>query len=184
MSDLEIVSQCQKWDSSNFWLLYDKYIEKIHNFIYYKTYDRTIAEDITSDTFFKILDKINSIDVSWKHTFNSFIYKVAYNNLLDFYKSRKETVDIEEVYDLWIEENIWKNIDDKDKIKEVFSFIKWLKKEHRDILVMRLWENLSYKEIAEITWKSIDNCKKIFSRNMKNINWNITAALLILLFII
>jgi len=69
-------------------------------------------------------------------------------------------------------------------LKEVFLYIKDLKKEHRDILIMRLWDNLSYKEISEITWKNVDNCKKIFSRNMKNINWNITMTIFILLFMI
>lgn len=184
MNDLEIIERCQKWDSSDFGILYDKYIDKIYNFIYLKTYDKEVSEDLTSDTFFKVLNKIDLIDTSWEYSFNSWIYKIAYNNIIDFYKSKKEELNIEDICDIWKSEDIWKQIDDKEKLKEVFEYIKWLKQEHRDILVMRLWENLSYKEIAEITWKSVDNCKKIFSRNMKNLNENITMTLLILLFII
>jgi len=184
MNDLEIIVWCQKWDFTNFWVLYDKYIEKIYNFIYLKTYDKEVSEDLTSDTFYKLLNKIDLIDTSWKHSFNSWIYKIAYNNIIDFYRTKKEELNIDNLYDLWVDEDIWKKIDDKEKIKEVFNYINWLKKEHRDILVMRLWDNLSYKEIAEITWKSVDNCKKIFSRNMKTLNSNITMTLLILLFMI
>jgi DNA-directed RNA polymerase specialized sigma24 family protein len=44
---------------------------------------------------------------------------------------------------------------------------------------MRIWNDLSYKEIAEITGKSVDNCKKIVSRVLKNVNANL-AVLLIL----
>jgi len=58
MNDLEIINECQKWNFNNFSILYDKYIDKIYNFIYLKTYDKDIAEDLTSDTFFKILKKI------------------------------------------------------------------------------------------------------------------------------
>ena len=131
MNDLEIINECQKWNFNNFSILYDKYIDKIYNFIYLKTYDKDIAEDLSSDTFFKILNKINLIDVSWKYTFNSWIYKIAFNNIADFYKWKKETLNIDEIYDLWINEDIWKKIDDKEKLKEVFLYIKDLKKEHR-----------------------------------------------------
>lgn len=184
MDDLEIIKSCQKWNSANFWLLYDKYIDKIYNFIYLKTYDKQISEDLTSDTFFKVLNKIDLINISWDYNFNSWIYKVAYNNVIDFYKTKKEELNIEDIYNLSKEENIWNDIDNKDKLKEVFKYINSLKQEHRDILVMRLWDNLSYKEISEITWKSVDNCKQIFSRNIKKVNENITMTLLILLFII
>lgn len=184
MNDLEIIKKCQEWDSGDFGILYDRYIDKIYNFIYLKTYDKEVSEDLTSDTFFKVLNKIDLIDTSWEYTFNSWIFKIAYNNVIDFYKTKKEELNIEDLYDLWTHDDIWKSIDDKDKVKEVFEYIKGLKQEHRDILIMRLWENLSYKEISEITWKSVDNCKQIFSRNMKNINTDIATILLILLFII
>lgn len=184
MNDLEIIKRCQKWDSRDFWILYDKYIDKIYNFIYLKTYDKWVAEDLTSDTFLKLLKKIDLIDTSWKFSFNSWIYKIAYNNVIDFYRTKKEESNIEDIYDFWMDYDLWKQIDDKQKIKEVFEYIKWLKQNHRDILIMRLWENLSYKEISEITGKSVDNCKKIFSRDMKKLNENITMTLLILLFII
>jgi DNA-directed RNA polymerase specialized sigma24 family protein len=44
-----------------------------------------------------------------------------------------------------------KDIDDKDKLREVFDHIKKLKKEHRDVFLYRIWDDLSYKEISEIT---------------------------------
>jgi DNA-directed RNA polymerase specialized sigma24 family protein len=50
-------------------------------------------------------------------------------------------------------------------------------------LILRIWEDLSYKEIAEITWKTEDNCKKIVSRNLKNIAANFIIFLFILFLI-
>jgi DNA-directed RNA polymerase specialized sigma24 family protein len=47
--------------------------------------------------------------------------------------------------------------------------------------MLRIWEDLSYKEIADITWKSLDNCKKIVSRSLKNIQANFILLLLIIL---
>jgi len=183
MEDLDIIKNCKNNDFSDFWELYDKYIDKIYNFIYLKVYNREIAEDITSDVFYKLLEKVTSIDTSWKYTFSSWIYKVAYNKVIDFYRTKKDELDIDELYDIWVEENIWKKIDDKDKLKEVFNYINALKPEHKEVLIMRLWDNLSYAEISEITWKSVDNCKQIFSRNIKKINTDLTTLLLILLFL-
>lgn len=183
MNELDIIKKIQSWDNSLFWELYDLYVDKIYNFIYLKTYDSWIAEDLTSETFFKALEKIDSfrsIDWAW---FSSWIYRIAYNKVIDHYKAKKEELSLDNIFDLWEENNFWKSIDDKDKIKEVFEFINWLNREHKEIIIMRLWDNLSYKEIAEITGKNVDNCKKIFSRNMKKINENITLVLLILLFI-
>jgi RNA polymerase sigma-70 factor, ECF subfamily len=78
--------------------LYDKYIDKIYSFIYLKTHNKVVSEDLTSDTFFKLLNKINLIDISGKFTFNSWIYKIAYNNIIDFYKSKKEELNIDDMY--------------------------------------------------------------------------------------
>ena len=43
------------------------------------------------------------------------------------------------------------NVDNKDKLKKIFEYVKTLKEEHRNIFLYRIWEDLSYKEIAEIT---------------------------------
>ncbi len=42
------------------------------------------------------------------------------------------------------------DIDNKDKLKEVFKYLETIKKEHRDILVYRIWDDLSYKEISVV----------------------------------
>ncbi len=179
----EIIKKAQGWDSEAFGEIYDKYIDKIYSFIYLKTYDKQIAEDLTSEVFFKLLNNISKYkQQSWAQ-FSSWLYKIAYNRVVDYYKSKKQELSIESILELGDENNMTDEIYNKDKVKEVYDFINTLKPEHKQIIIMRLWDNLSYKEISQITWKSIDNCKKIFSRNCKKINENITLSILILLFI-
>jgi len=183
MTELQLIEEAQKWNNESFWKIYDLYIEKIYNFIYLKTYDKSIAEDLTSEVFFKAFEKINQYKSQQWAQFSSWLYKIAYNKIVDYYKSKKEEVQIDNVFDLSDDSDLLSDIDNKTKVKEVYDFINTLKAEHKEIIIMRLWDNLSYKEISEITWKSVDNCKKIFSRNLKVINENITLAILILLFI-
>jgi DNA-directed RNA polymerase specialized sigma24 family protein len=99
----------------------------------------------------------------------------------DFYKTKKDEINIDEIFNLWIENNFWDNIDDKNKLEEVIDFLKSLKVEKREILIMRIWNDLSYKEISEITWKSVDNCKKITSRVLKDINTNLAIFILLII---
>ena len=182
MDEAELINLYKSWDNKAFWIIYDKYVDKVYDFIYFKTYDKFIAEDLTSDTFFKMLKWLKKFDTS-KDTYNlkSWILKIAYNNVIDYYRSKKEKIWLDDILEKWFENNIWEEIDNKTKIKEVLEYLNWLEKIHREILVMRIWDNLSYAEISEITWKSQDNCKKIVSRTLLKVNSNITLLLLLLI---
>lgn len=182
MDEIKIIELFKSWDKQVFWIIYDKYIEKVYQFIYFKTYDEQIAQDLTSITFFKALKALKKFDTKKDNTcLKSWLLKIAYNNIIDYYKKKKEEVWLDDILELWNENNYSQDIDNKEKLKEILVYISWLKKEHREILTMRIWEDLSYKEISKITWKSEDNCKKIVSRTLIKINSNISLLLLILL---
>jgi RNA polymerase sigma-70 factor, ECF subfamily len=62
-----------------------------------KTYDKELSEDLTSQTFFKALDKINSFKNEKDSNFRAWLYKIAYNLIIDNYKGKKENVDLSEI---------------------------------------------------------------------------------------
>lgn len=169
MSDLEMVSLCQKSKIDNFSFLYEKYIDEIYKFVYLKTYDKELTEDLTSQTFLKALDKIHTFKVTPDANFRAWLYRIAYNLVVDNYKQLKETIDLSEVLECGYSYDFAQDVDNKDKLKEVMDFFETLKPKHKEILIMRLWDDLSFKEISEITGESLDNCKKIVSRTLSNI---------------
>ncbi len=59
-------------------------------------------------------------------------------------------------------------------LEGVLTYLDTLPKEQKSIIIMRVWDDLSYKEIAEITGKSVDACKKMVSRIMAQIAANVT----------
>lgn len=182
MDEIILINLYRSWDSQAFWILYDKYIDKVYDFIYFKTYDKFIAEDLTSDTFFKVLKWLKKFDTSKENSsLKSWILKIAYNNVIDYYRTRKEELWLDDIVEKWIENNIWDEIDNKAKLKEVLDYLNCLEQAHREILIMRIWDNLSYNEISQITGKSQDNCKKIVSRTLLKVNGNITLLLILLL---
>ena len=184
MEDKQIVLACQSWDLAKFWELYDKYINKIYKFIYLKTSSQQTAEDITSEVFIKAMNSIWNFDTQKDNfSFQSWIYTIAQNKVIDFYRTNKQTADIEECYDLGQYTDFASKVDNNDKLNEVKEYLNTLKSEQKEIIILRIWEDLSYKEIAEITWKTEDNCKKIVSRNLKNISANFIIFLFILFLI-
>ncbi len=181
MTEQELINLCQKWQIEYFWELYEKYIDQIYKFIYLKTYDKELTEDLTSQTFLKSLDKIWTFKLWENSNFKAWIYRIAYNLIIDNYKSKKETLNLQEFLEIWYSEDFWKNLDNKEKLKEIFAYFDTLKAPHRKILLMRLWDDLSYKEISEITWESVDNCKKVVSRTLAKIPTTYMSLLFILL---
>lgn len=181
MNDLELIKNYLSWDKKSFDIIYEKYVDKIYRFIYLKTTNIEVSQDIVSEVFLSVLNNLDTFSLSKNSNFNSWIYKIAYNKIIDFYKKneKQKTFEIWDYLDIWFEENLNKNIEDKDKLIEIFNYLKTIKSEHREILIYRIWENLSFKEISEITWMSLNNCKKISSRVLKTIN----EKFIILLFI-
>ena len=182
MTDIQLIEQYKTWDTHAFGLIYEKYIDQIYKFVYFKVSSKDIAEDIVSESFIKGLNSLEKFVPKTESSLKSWLYTIAYNNVKDYYRTKKEEIDIEEVFNICTKECFWENLDNKEKLKEVIDFLATLKEEQREILIMRIWNDLSYKEISEITGKSVDNCKKIVSRVLKNVNTNL-ASLIILMMI-
>jgi len=104
-NEKDIIVSCQQGDLEKFSWLYDKYIKKIYDFIYFKTTHKETAEDLTSQTFFKALEKIKTFN-SDKGTFSAWLYQIARNTVIDHYRTMKKTVDIDDVWDMAEDQDI------------------------------------------------------------------------------
>lgn len=179
--DLKLVKDCQNGNTESFSLLYDKYIKKIFDFVYFKTHHKETAEDIVSQTFLKALENIDKFD-SQKGHFISWIYQIARNNVIDHYRSQKFTEDIEDAFDLSDKTDIEKDTDIKLKLENVKKYLQRLTAQEREIVLLKLWQDLPHKEIAQITGKTEQNSKVIFSRALKKIQRNVLLTVLLLFF--
>lgn len=163
--------------------LYEQYVDKIYKFIYFKTHHKETAEDLTSQTFFKALEKIGDYD-SKKGQFSSWLYRIAQNTVVDYYRSRKETVDISDVWDLTAKGDIVRDSEFREQLEKIAKYLAEFSGEQREIIVMRVWDELSYKEIAEIVGKNESNCKMIFSRAINKLRKEEIFALVVLMTLI
>lgn len=132
--------------------IYIQYSDKIYRFLYVHLQDAYLSEDLVSEVFIKAWK-------NWKNFKPDFIqawlYKIANNTLIDFYRSKKEKkkVSIEDYaeseelsYDREFIEEIHKN----EEIKKLNKAIESLPKKLKDVAILRFIENLSAKEAGKI----------------------------------
>lgn len=182
-NELIVIQSCQQGDLQAFSVLYDAYVGKIYNFIYFRTHHKETAEDLTQITFTKAIANIKSFNAD-VGTFSAWIHRIARNNVIDHYRTFKFTSDILDAFDLSTNQNIERDVDTVMKLEKVKDYLSKLSSDQRDIVIMRVWDNLSYREISQIIGKSEAACKVSFSRIMHKMQQDSAfAAALILIFL-
>lgn len=165
--------------------LYDTHVSKIYRFLYHKTFDVTISEDLTQETFFKALRKIDSFHGETEEEFSSWLYTIAYHVAIDHFRHNSDENSLDESSEIAAESyDLGQHIDQKVKLTSVMDYLNTLKADQKELVIMRIWDDLSYAEISAITGKSVDACKKAISRLLIQIQSNVVSiALMIQIFI-
>lgn len=149
---------------------YDTYSEAILRHIYFRVSDRNVAEDLTQETFFKAWRHIASSKGVEIKSFKAFFYKIANNLIIDHYRQKpRATISLENIpekemaYEAEQEKEAERAIE-KGVIERHLSE---LKDEYRQILLYRYVDDLSIKEIGDITGKSPNNIGVMIHRAIK-----------------
>lgn len=181
--DVTVVSESKKnLNKARFAKIYDANIDKIYRFIYYKTYHKETAEDLTSQTFLKALEKFHLFNPE-KGSISSWLYQIARNLVTDHYRSLRHTVDIDDVWDLKDEQNVELDMENKEQLKELREVLRKLPADQRDILILRVWLDFSYSDIAQVLGKTEGACKMMFFRLISRLRKELSVAALLLLFL-
>jgi len=170
-------------DEESFAQIYDTFITVIYQFIYYKTYHRETAEDLTSQTFLKALEKLHRFNPQ-KGSMATWLYQIARNLVIDHYRTKKHTLSIHDIWDLAGTHNVEIDLENKEQLQMVQAVLKALPMNQRDIIIMRVWQELPYKEIAEIMGKSEASCKMLFSRTIAYLRENMSIAVVLLIYLL
>jgi RNA polymerase sigma-70 factor (ECF subfamily) len=178
LTEQEAILKIAAGNTEAFGTIYDLYIEKIYRFVYYRTHHKQTAEDLTSVVFTKAFDKFSSFDK--KANFATWLFRIARNTVIDHYRTKKSVSDIEEAFDLSDSTNISRDYELKEKLDHVKKYLSELAEEQRDLVIMRLWDGLSYAEIAAITGKTEANLRVNFSRVVGRMQKEMVLILILL----
>ena len=168
--EIDLILQLQQWDLDSFTPLYERYFQKIYSFALIKAdWNTQIAEDATATTFMKAFENINKFSAEKEgSSFAARIYNIAYHSLLDILR-RKESDSIDD------ENNISDDSDYVDyfqkhvQTEQILAYLEQLWSDKKDLFILRIRDNLSYEEIAEVLWKRSSTCRKDFSKLVKKV---------------
>lgn len=176
-TEFVLISDCQKGNTEAFAELYDIYVQKIYSFIFHKVLHTETAEDLTSDTFLKALEKINTFNPQ-KAGFSTWLFQIARNTVIDHYRTYKSESDIDDVWDLASSDDVLSQTDARITYEKLQAHLKKFSSQEREILMMRFWQDMSYADIAAALGKTEASVKMAASRAVKKLKQEFLLFLL------
>jgi len=157
-------------DPAAFGKLYSRYVEKIYNYIFYRTGSAKDAEDLTGKVFFKAMSNIKN----YKHMglpFSAWLYRIAHNLVANYHRdrSRKTEVSLDHVpgeilpqAELQPEPHVVRN----QEVENLLVFIHELADNRQELLILKFVDQLSNIEIGKIMRKSEGAIKSLYHRTL------------------
>ncbi|HZH68240.1 MAG TPA: sigma-70 family RNA polymerase sigma factor, partial [Chitinophagales bacterium] len=163
ITDQELVKQYMEGDIESLNILIHKHKDRVYTSILFLVKDNYLAEDIFQDTFIKVIDSLKAGNYKEEGKFLPWVLRISHNLCIDYFRKLKRKpiiVDSEgnEIIETlgYSETSLEKNqLKKKDELS-IRKLIKQLSMEQREVLVLRLYAELSFKEIAELTGVSIN----------------------------
>lgn len=159
-----VLVEAAKRDPAAFGQLYDNYFSKIYSYIYRRTNDRQVAEDLTSEAFMKALANIKTYTYTGQ-PFRAWLYRIAANVVADHYRARRVLSPLDEglqVPDSRLSpEDAALRIDDEQRVARA---IRSLSRDQQDVVMLRFHGGLRLKEIAQVIGKTEGAVKALMFR--------------------
>jgi RNA polymerase sigma-70 factor (ECF subfamily) len=181
--DSLLVNDYISGDEKSLEILINRHNQRISSFIYSKVLDRDVTEDIFQDTFIKVIKTLKKGNYSEEGKFLPWVMRIAHNLIIDHFRKNKRMPKFEGSDDF----NIFSVIGDdklnaekqiiKDQIdSDLGLLIEELPDDQKEVLLMRIYKDMSFKEISENTGVSINtalgrmryaliNLRKIIDKN-------------------
>lgn len=164
MKDHELVEQFILGKNQAIEVLINRHKNRVYTYIYLIVKDKQLAEDIFQDTFIKVIRSLKSGRYQEKGIFASWVVRIAHNLVIDFFRKEKNqktySNDQNEV-DLFNSQKFAEDTKEEEMIKEqiygeVRELVNLLPNDQREVIVLRHYSGLSFKEIADQTNVSIN----------------------------
>lgn len=149
----KLAVKAQSGDSEAFAQIYDELVKPVYRYIFYRV-DDAIAEDLTEETFFKAWQNLKQYKKG-KHPFSSWVFKIAHNLVVDYYRKNRTTEEIDErMADPQQTSNPAYQADIKLTQIRLRKVIRRLPENYQQVIILKYINELDNKEIASVIGKS------------------------------
>jgi RNA polymerase sigma-70 factor (ECF subfamily) len=167
----DLVERARDGDTAAFGALYDRYVDTVYRFLYYRVGNRQLAEDLTSETFLRALRRIGT--VTWQgRDLGAWLVTIARNLTADHFKSSRFRLEVATA-----------DMRDADRLTDgpegevldaltnatLFGAVKKLNAEQQECIVLRFIQGMSVSETAEIMGKNDGAIKALQYRAVRSL---------------
>ncbi|MCS6858814.1 MAG: RNA polymerase sigma factor [Abditibacteriales bacterium] len=157
-SDEELMARVVKGDTQALGVLFERYQQPLFGFLYRLLNDRTAAEDLLQDTFFRIYDRRRTYQLGMK--FSTWMFTIAKNLTADYFKhSARREMPVSQMATDDDEKEVEHFIDPSDVVEDwqkaelvhaVRRAVHSLPEDQRTVIILREYQGLSYRDIAAV----------------------------------
>ena len=168
LSDETIMDRVKQGHLPELSVLFERYHVKLYNYFLKLTFDKTISQDLTQNLFYRIL-KYRTTYKS-EHSFKSWIYQMARNVHIDYFKQQKRTINCIQNVENY-DNNIIENNDGfcEDEYVRLDKALMKLQPTQLEILVLSRYQGLNYEEISKINNLTVAAIKVQVHRAIKQL---------------
>ncbi len=166
-SDLDLVARV-KTDPTAFGQLYERYVSRIYNYVYYRTGNHHDAEDLTSRVFYRALMHVDDY-VDRGVPFSAWLYRIAHNLVANWHRdhARRPLLDLESAQLVgeanerpeWVAEQ-------SERRRQLLAVIRRLPEERQELLILKFVEQLSNAEVGQIMGRTEGAIKSLYHRTL------------------
>lgn len=146
-------------------ILYNRYFSRVYSFAIRLSCNESIAREITQQTFFKALEKSETLNDD-ANVF-SWLCQIAKNTYIDYLRKEKRIVSLENIQDIIDERSLEKEYCEKEHILKIHEQLNKLKEPYKEIFMLRVFGELSYREIGN-TFSKTENWARVTYFRAKN----------------
>ena len=166
-TDSQLIFQYQNGDETSLSILIKRHKKDLFSFIYYKLMDEDLANDIFQDTFIKIIVTLKEGRYKEENKFILWAKRIAHNLIIDHFRLQSKNIQISEtsyeneefsIFDIIKEpeSNIEDRLIDKQTNDDLLRMLVMLPDNQQEVIKLRFFDGLSFKEIADHTDTSIN----------------------------
>jgi RNA polymerase sigma-70 factor, ECF subfamily len=164
----EILNRAAQGESDAFGLLYERYIDRIFNYVYYRTGNLHDAEDLTARVFQRAMNHIKNY-TDRGVPFSAWLYRIAHNLVANWHRdrSRRQEIPINDVPILPSKgDHPERNLVRSQEEESLLRLIRRLPPERQNLLILKFVENMSNAEIGAIMGRSEGAVKSLYHRTL------------------
>lgn len=179
VDEVALVEQA-KTDPEAFGLLYEQYVDRIYNYVYYRTGNRHDAEDLTAKVFYQALNHIPRY-VQRGAPFSSWLYRIAHNLVANWHRdrSRRKVVSLDRLAIVGSQgdDGPFQQVTSSESRDALLAAVRRLPSDRQQLLILKFVERLPNAQIGRIMGRSEGAIKSLYHRTLVTLRQDLNKPL-------